>query len=991
MHQVVALNYVNLVCDLYDGEGSPVQTGTLSFQPTATLTDTTDHITITQAPVVVSLLGNPLAVVSLAATDNGNLSPPGWSWLMSAYFPGAPARKLFLLPFSAGATQYLSSLLPAVLTGYLPESGGTASGTVTFTGTTPLVIPAGASAGYVLTSDVTGAASWQSADAGAALPVFSARAFGAAGDGTTDDTPAAASAIGAAASFGGVAYFPPGTYLIESTLTLASDGITVQGAGSGATVIRAASGMAGSPVIQVGNGSTTVADCGVFDLMVDASAQKTGGAAIDISKGLRTRIQRVRTMHQYHSVHVHNSTLTWITDCDLRDQSADAIQFDSDLGAGNDLFIRDTCADNPDVTNSGNGINWTGGENLVVQNCDFLHFTEGLQVLPGAGRQCRWGFFSAAEFDSCSDNAWHLSNTTGDVAGLTFTNCWAGTAVNYGVLLDGSGSGLLAGIRVDSSKVVHNGLAGIRIVAGSAQVSVTGCDVISNSQAVSGARSGIEVTAGATGFLIEGCQIANGLGQGSTQGSGISFDAGATDGFVVSGNDLSGNVTSAIAGLGGVTGTSFIIRGNAGYGPDTVQPVASGGTGRASLTAYGLLAAGTTGTGAAQQVSGTGASGQFLTSNGAGALPSWATGGSGVSLDTTATDIQALGAQAAGGTGKAADAGHVHPVTGIAVIDATSSDIAPLGSRAAGSVGKAADAGHVHPTTGLLLSGATAGGDLSGTLPSPTVAKVNGVAITGTPTAGQVPTALSGGTAATWQTLPIAVTLDTTSADISALGVQAAGSTGMAADAGHVHPTAGFQTAVIDTTSGDIAALGVQDAGATGMLADAGHVHPVTGLLTDTSVVSGQFLCMPAQYGPPTQTPLTTTSPSFTALSSSNVNTGSFTVPPSGMVMVTVIFIAETTSTAAGFGVNVAAHGTTTPMLGDAMICRPQAGGVLQQFMAMITVTGLTAGATQNLDLMVCVTSGSTLTVMAIGNTSTSPGTTSAGQGCPVSMTVQAV
>ena len=57
----------------------------------------------------------------------------------------------------------------------------------------------------------------------------------------------------------------------------------------------------------------------------------------------------------------------------------------------------------------------------------------------------------------------------------------------------------------------------------------------------------------------------------------------------------------------------------------TVIPVANGGTGASSQTAYAVLTGGTTSTGAYQSVVSVGTSGQILTSNGAGALPSFQT------------------------------------------------------------------------------------------------------------------------------------------------------------------------------------------------------------------------------------------------------------------------------------------------------------------------------------------------------------------------------
>lgn len=66
-------------------------------------------------------------------------------------------------------------------------------------------------------------------------------------------------------------------------------------------------------------------------------------------------------------------------------------------------------------------------------------------------------------------------------------------------------------------------------------------------------------------------------------------------------------------------------------------PVSLGGTGDTSFTAYSIILAGTTSTGAFQNVSGVGTSGQVLTSNGAGMIPSWQNASSGTVTAVTAS------------------------------------------------------------------------------------------------------------------------------------------------------------------------------------------------------------------------------------------------------------------------------------------------------------------------------------------------------------------
>lgn len=69
------------------------------------------------------------------------------------------------------------------------------------------------------------------------VPHVNVKAFGAKGDGTTDDTSAIQTALNSVKNSGGLVFIPPGTYLYSTPLRIGSS-VTVEGAGRGLSIIK---------------------------------------------------------------------------------------------------------------------------------------------------------------------------------------------------------------------------------------------------------------------------------------------------------------------------------------------------------------------------------------------------------------------------------------------------------------------------------------------------------------------------------------------------------------------------------------------------------------------------------------------------------------------------------------------------------------------------------------------------------------------------------
>lgn len=431
--------------------------------------------------------------------------------------------------------------------------------------------------------------------------LISVKDFGAAGTALVDDTAAIQAAINYAGTMattspytGAEIYFPPGQYLVSSTLNISYGNITLRGAGNGrSTLVRNA---AYGDTIYIDN-TAIIENVTISGLTMyhDISLSRVmSGAHIHAIAPLHFVVENCNLQNGAYGIQMAGGVYVYINNCHLQGQ-----------------YLSGSPAQNSTV-----GLYFTPTTNTGAVPVPTIVNVTNTQIAAAwvnVNAAYQYGcVINAAEevhFTNCTFNSGPITNlylqqlaTNDPILEVTFTTCFFDVSQAYNVWINGSagnGSNVISRVRFigcgfNGENVVPPVLPGVGLqvdatnrggafpqclqnldvigctfqafynsamVLSGSDINIQGCTIYDNNQSNAVAGNGITVGAASKRVSISNNNIGN-VAPSSLQKYGVQIDNGATD-FVISDNDLTNNTTAGL--IDNSTATNKRITGNLGF------------------------------------------------------------------------------------------------------------------------------------------------------------------------------------------------------------------------------------------------------------------------------------------------------------------------------------------------------------------------------------------------------------------------------------------
>lgn len=309
--------------------------------------------------------------------------------------------------------------------------------------------------------------------------IYNVKDFGAIGNGIADDTAAIQAAIDAASAsgVGGRVYFPPGVYLVSSTLTISEDFVSLYGAGI--CVTKIVSTVVGDPTILFdseslynyvvhmwihGNGLTGGTGNGHAIAFLDPTPD-TGAYAPQFARVLDCRIDDFKgtdTDGRGGSMQACGIILVSTLECAVKDCFIQNCGINIHIDTSFTPRIYDTVL--IDAVKYGlQALGRTGTvENLFVEGCDILNNGDSSTVAQTGWATAPTGnvylyHVVGSSFIGTKMKNGNLCNlAVAFCQGLTFAGCWTRADNQYGVIVRASHAIMLSGGQIDCSVSTTN-------------------------------------------------------------------------------------------------------------------------------------------------------------------------------------------------------------------------------------------------------------------------------------------------------------------------------------------------------------------------------------------------------------------------------------------------------------------------------------------------------------------------------------------------------